>query len=313
MHQNDKREKQADKLLKMPGRLERGPVEFKSRIVEQNGEIMAIATRNVISIPLTTSIISAVEIMTRESFRRLPIVDAGSLRLRGIVTAGDIINFMGGGDKFNLVQKKHSGNFLAAINESVREIMTRHLVTVPDTAHIADAVDIIINKRVGGIPVINTDGSMKGIVTERDVMKVLATENSDMMVEDIMSTSLRVTTPQSPIGRVCQEMVKYRFRRLPVVVDDVLCGIVTATDIINYLGRGQVFEKLITGDVAEVMGLPMRTLISGELHTTTPDRNIHDIAVEMLQKRVGGLPVIEDAHLIGLVTEFDLVKAFSGK
>lgn len=307
---NADQKKQADKLLKMPGKLDRGPVEFKSRIADHKGEIMAIATRNVVTAQQTTPIIQAVEIMTREGFRRLPVVDAGTHKLRGIVTVSDIINFMGGGDKFNLVQVKHRGNFLAAINEGLREIMTQQPITMPATGNIADAVDIIINRNIGGIPIIDAGEDLRGIVTERDVMRVLTTENSNLTVEDIMNTSVRVTGPNSPIGKVCQEMITCRFRRLPVVVDDVLCGIITATDIMSYLGKGQVFERLTTGDAAEVMGMPVRSLLSGELYTISPDKNIHDIAVEMIQRRVGALPVIEDSHLVGLVTEYDLVKAF---
>jgi len=308
---NHSEKKPADRLLKMPGKLNRGPVDFKTRIAGYEGEIMAIATRNVITAQQTTTIIQAVEIMTREGFRRLPIVDAGTHRLRGIVTVSDIINFMGGGDKFNLVQVKHKGNFLAAINEGLREIMTPQPVTMPATGSIGDAVNVIINRNIGGIPIVDAEENLRGIVTERDVMKVLTTENSSRRVEDIMKSSVRVTSPDTPIGKVCEEMVKCRFRRLPVVVDDVLCGIVTATDIMNYLGKGKVFEQLTTGDSAEVMGAPVRSLLSGELHTTTPDRNIHDIAVEMIQRRIGAFPVIEDSHLVGLVTEYDLVKAFA--
>ena len=303
--------KPADRLLKMPGKRDRGPVDFKTRIADHEGEIMAIATRDVVVAQRTTTIIQAVEIMTRAGFRRLPVVDPGTHRLRGIVTVSDIIDFMGGGDKFNLVQVKHGGNFLAAINEELREIMTPHLVTMPVTGSIADAVEIIINRNIGGIPIVDAEGELRGIVTERDVMKVLTTEHSDRRAEDIMRSSVRVTGPDTPIGKVCEEMVKCRFRRLPVVVDDVLCGIVTATDIMSYLGKGKAFEQLTTGDSAEVMGAPVRSLLSGELHTTTPDRNIHDIALEMIQRRVGAFPVIEDSHLVGLVTEYDLVKAFS--
>lgn len=308
---NNPDKKPADRLLKMPGRRDRGPVDFKTRIAEYEGEIMAIATLDVVTAQQTTTIIQAVEIMTREGFRRLPLVDAGTHRLRGIVTVSDIIDFMGGGDKFNLVQVKHGGNFLAAINEGLREIMTPHLVTMPVAGSIADAVDIIINKNIGGIPITDAEGELKGIVTERDVMKVLTTAHSGRRAEDVMKSSVRVTSPDTPIGKVCEEMVKCRFRRLPVVVDDLLCGIVTATDIMSYLGKGKAFEQLTTGDSAEVMGAPVRSLLSGELHTTTPDRNIHDIAIEMIQRRVGALPVIEDSHLVGLVTEYDLVKAFA--
>ncbi|MCK9299204.1 CBS domain-containing protein [Methanoculleus sp. YWC-01] len=308
---NNSDKKPADRLLKMPGKRDRGPIDFKTRIAEYEGEIMAIATRDVVTAQRTTTIMQAVEIMTRAGFRRLPIVDAGTHHLRGIVTVSDIINFMGGGDKFNLVQVKHGGNFLAAINEELREIMTPHLVTMPITGSIGDAIDIIINKNVGGIPITDAEGGLKGIVTERDVMKVLTTEHSGRRAEDIMKSSVRVTSPDTPIGNVCREMVKCRFRRLPVVVDDVLCGIVTATDIMSYLGKGKAFEQLTTGDSAEVMGAPVRSLLSGELHTTTPDRNIHDVALEMIRRRVGAFPVIEDSRLVGLVTEYDLVKAFA--
>jgi len=51
MHQNGRGTKQGDRLLKMQGKLDRGPVEFKSHIAEQVGEIMAIATRDVIAAP----------------------------------------------------------------------------------------------------------------------------------------------------------------------------------------------------------------------------------------------------------------------
>ena len=82
MHQNDRGIKQGDRLLKMQGKLDRGPVEFKTHISEQEGEIMAIATRDVISVPPTTSIIGAVEQMTNCGFRRLPVTDAGTKKLR---------------------------------------------------------------------------------------------------------------------------------------------------------------------------------------------------------------------------------------
>ena len=68
---------------------------------------------------------------------------------------------------------------------------------------------------------------------------------------------------------------------------------------------------MVTGNVAEVMALPVRTLVSGNLHTIDPKKNINEAAREMLARNVGALPVIEDAKLVGLVTEFDLVNAFA--
>jgi CBS domain-containing protein len=312
MHQNGRIVKQGDRLLKMQGKLDRGPVEFKSHIVVQEGEIMAIATRDVISVPPTQSILSAVEQMTACGFRRLPVTDAGTKKLRGIVTSGDVINFMGGGDKYQLVKIRHNGNLIAAINENVRSIMTQQLSTLDDDARISDAVDVIVRKKIGGLPIVDRDGVLAGIVTERDVLAVMGAERSTLHVEDVMSSSLRVTAPDCPIATVTRDMTKHRFRRLPVVSDDVLYGIVTATDIMRYLGSREVFSRMTTGNVAEVTDLPVRTLVAGELFTTSPEKDITAVAREMLTRNIGALPVIEDSRLIGLVTEFDLVRAFAG-
>ena len=311
MHQNNRIAKGGDRLLKMQGKLDRGPVDFKSHIAEQEGEVMAIATTEVISIPPTKSIIGAVEQMTKCGFRRLPVTDAGTKKLRGIVTSGDIINFMGGGDKYRLVEVRHNGNLIAALNENVRTIMTQKPVTLGHDACIRDAVDIIIQKKIGGLPITGPDGALAGIVTERDVLRVLGAERSLLRVEDVMTTSLRVTEPDCPIAKVTKDMTSYRFRRLPVVSDEVLYGIVTATDIMRYLGSREVFTRFTTGNIAEVTGLPVRTLVAGSLITMAPDRSINEAAREMLKKNIGALPVIEDSRLIGLVTEFDLVRAFA--
>lgn len=311
MHQNDRGIKQGDRLLKMQGKHDRGTVEFRTNVVKHDGEIMAIATQDVISCPPTQTIMTAAEQMTTCGFRRLPITDAGTHRLRGIVTSGDIINFMGGGDKFQLVEVRHGGNLIAAVNESVRTIMTQQPETLMSDARISDAIDVIIKKKIGGLPIVDKDDVLTGIVTERDVLRVLGAERSMLKVEDVMSSTLRVTTPDCPISSVARDMTKYRFRRLPVVSDDILYGIVTATDIMRYLGSREVFSRLTTGNVAEVTGLPVRTLIARELTTTTPEKNINEAAREMLKKNIGALPVIEDSRLIGLVTEFDLVRAFA--
>ena len=311
MHQNERGVKQGERLLKMQGKLDRGPVEFKSHIAEQEGEVMAIATHDVISVPPTGSIIGAVGTMAKCGFRRLPVTDAGTKKLRGIVTSGDVINFMGGGDKYKLVQVRHQGNLIAAVNESVRTIMTQQLITLNHTARIRDAVEIIVGKKIGGIPITDDTGVLSGIVTERDVLRVLAAEHRKINVEEVMSPNPRVTAPDCPIFTVTRDMTMLRFRRLPVVSDDVLYGIITATDVMRYLGSREVFQRLTTGNVTEVMDLPVRSLIAGELYTTTPDKSINEAAREMLGKNIGALPVIEDSRLIGIVTEFDLVRAFA--
>jgi len=66
---------------------------------------------------------------------------------------------------------------------------------------------------------VDQEGVLVAIVTERDVLKSLAGDRSSVTVEDVMSTELRVTGPDSTLGQVTREMTAQKFRRLPVVSD----------------------------------------------------------------------------------------------
>ncbi len=276
-----------------------------------NGTVFSIGTHKVISAPQTMRIYGAIETLTQWRVRRLPIVDPGTHRLKGILTARDVVDFLGGGEKFNLINVKHDGNFLAAINESVSKIMKSEVRTLFPESLISDALGIILSDRIGGIPIVNNDGVLCGIVTERDVLKVLCRIYSSIRVSDIMTKSLLVGRPDAPMSEITKVMTSHKFRRLPIVMNDVLFGIITATDIVRYIGSGKVFEKLITGDVQEVMDVPVRDLISGNLFTTEPSATVTDAARIMITKKVGALPVIENSQMVGLVTEFDLVRALA--
>src|SRR5574344_875327 len=119
----------------------------KDAVKEKNskdGDIMALAKKDVISIPPTMSIQKASELMIAHGFRRLPITDPGSGKILGIVTAMDILDFLGGGNKFNIIEKKHNDNFLSAINEPIRTIMTSDIVAMSHKESINEAVKVMI-------------------------------------------------------------------------------------------------------------------------------------------------------------------------
>jgi len=273
--------------------------------------ISEISTADVITVSPRMSIIGAVETMAEKGFRRLPVTDSGTGKVLGIVTAGDIINFIGGGEKFNLVSKKHKGNMIAALNDNVREIMSPKVLSVEENARIQDVATLIVEKKCGGIPIVDAEGSIRGIVTERDILKVMNSQNSPMNVRDVMTPSPYITSPDKTVTSVAKEMITHRFRRLPVVSEDVLFGIITAMDIMKYVGNGGVFKKMVTGNVSDIMSVSVREVMSGNLYTTSPDISTTDATNQMLEKNVGALPVIEDSNLVGVITEFDIVRLLS--
>ena len=111
---------------------------------------MNIAKTQVVTMAPTTPIYDAVQIMSKQGFRRIPISDPGTKRLLGIITATDIVNYFGGGDKFQIIQQKYTGNFYRAINEPIKTIMTRDAISVLATADLKKAIQLMIEHNVGG-------------------------------------------------------------------------------------------------------------------------------------------------------------------
>lgn len=293
------------------GVMDRGPVNFKSKPANHEGDIMAIASKNVITLPPTTSIMGTVKTMLKHGFRRVPIADAGTNRLVGIVTSLDIVDFLGGGLRHNLVMNRYNGNLAAAINENVREIMKEDVVSLTTSDPISFALSTMIEKNIGGIPVVDGDNSVVAILSERDFVSTVADITTSKRVADYMSSSVVTASPDMSVGEATRTMIKKGFRRIPIVKEDVLLGIITASDIMRYMGSGDIFQKLITGNVEDAFNIPVKSMIARDIIYTTSNIDIGESAALMLDKKVGALPILDDGELCGIITERDIVRALA--
>lgn len=82
-----------------------GAIERETKVHDKEGDIMAIASRDVVSIPPSKSIKDTAKIMMEHEFRRLPVTDPGSGKVLGIVTVMDILDFFGGEVNLTLLRK----------------------------------------------------------------------------------------------------------------------------------------------------------------------------------------------------------------
>jgi len=288
---------------------ERGREEFKTKISGHEGSVMLIATRKVITIPPTMSIKGAADTMTRYHVRRLPVVDPGTNRLLGIVGSSDIIEFLGGGEKYQIIKNKHKGNFLAAINDSVKEIMVTDVLTLSVEGSILEALEKILSTRVGGLVIIDDDERVRGIVTERDFVFMLADKITNKKAEEYMTTKVITASPGMTLGDAAKIMVRNSFRRLPVVRDEELVGMLTTRDIINFIGRNEVFDKIIENRVEEVLKTKVGEIMKREVAKITKEVDLGEVAKTMEDKGVGTVCIVEDGRLIGILTERDLIKS----
>ena len=299
------------RVMDSTGVMDRGSMDFKSSVSHNHGDIMAIASKNIITLPPTTNIMGTAKTMLKYGFRRVPIADAGTNRLEGIITSLDIVDFLGGGLRHNIVKNRYKGNLAAAINEDVREIMKEDVVSLGVNDTISNALKTMIERNIGGIPIVDNDNAVVGIVTERDFVRTVADITTSKSIKEYMSNKVVTASPDISIGEATRTMIEKGFRRIPIVKEDVLLGIVTASDIMRYLGSGEIFQKLMTGDVSDAFKVPVKSLILRDIIWTNSSIDIGEAAASMLKNKVGALPIIDDGELCGILTERDIIKALA--
>lgn len=279
---------------------------------------MKIASKDVISIPPSKSIKDTAKVMMEHQFRRLPVTDPGSGKVLGIVTVMDILDFFGGGNKFNIIEKKYSDNFLAAINEPVREIMSRDVICLSEKSSVYDVVDVMLANQIGALPIVDGDENLVGIVTERDIALSLAGEIDDRTAQDYMSTKVFTTTPGTPIESACKIMVRNGLRRIPIVGGEAdiskaakkLLGIVTSTDLIRFFNAKEFFDNLNSNAASEVLEkTKVSDIMVKDAIIVEAEDTIGEICELFKISNIGGVPVVKDDVVIGIITERDILRA----
>lgn len=295
----------------------RGSVEQETKVPDRDGSIMAIATKDVISIPPSKSIKETAEIMMKHEFRRLPVTDPGSGKLLGFVTVMDILDFLGGGNKFNIIVNKYEDNFLAAINEPIRQIMSRDLIVLSNKDSIEKTIDVMLENQIGAVPIVDSDEQLVGIVTERDIALSLAGVLTEERVQDYMSTKVFTTTPGTPVESASKIMVRNRLRRIPIIGGEAdiskaakkLLGIVTSTDIIRFLNAKDLFENLNSNLASDVLNTKLSDIMVEKLITVPPTERLGDLCQIFLDNNIGGVPVVKNDEVVGIITERDILRA----
>jgi CBS domain-containing protein len=123
------------------------------------------------------------------------------------------------------------------MDELVRDIMTKDLLTISEKDTALKAVQLMSEKGVSSLIVLS-DNQPIGIITERDFIKKICLKElklSTVKVGDMMSKIRTSASPDTSIDVAVQRMVNNRIRRLPIIDNGKLVGIITVTDLAKYL------------------------------------------------------------------------------
>ena len=116
----------------------------------------------------------------------------------------------------------------------VRELMNPSVVTIEPTSSASLAARLISRHNVGALPVCGADRRLRGMVTDRDiVLRCVAAEEdpAQTMVRDIMTRSCTAVSPHADCRQAARLMSKQQVRRLPVVEEGRLVGMLSLADL----------------------------------------------------------------------------------
>lgn len=104
------------------------------------------------------------------------------------------------------------------------------------SASVDEAVQLLAEKRIGAVPVF-ADGQLVGIFSERDVIHQLAAHGPAMLSKplgEVMTASPVTVEPATDVLAALSLMTQRRFRHLPVVDGDTVCGFISIGDLVKY-------------------------------------------------------------------------------
>ena len=133
----------------------------------------------------------------------------------------------------------------------IRDIMTKRVVAVHPETTLAEAVQLLTEHHIGGVPVVSADGALVGVVSELALIDVVFEPDvKHAPVSQYMAQDVQFVAPDEPLSRAAQLFALYSFRRLPVVERGKLVGVVSRRDLMNHALRT---NELLTEPLVELI------------------------------------------------------------
>ena len=122
-----------------------------------------------------------------------------------------------------------------------QDIMTRKVYTIRSDASAQEAAQLLDQHRISGLPVVDEGSDIIGIVTEADIISKVDKEG--LRVSDIMSTEVTSVNEETPFSEIALLLTERKIKRVPVVQDGKLVGIVSRADIVNAVAQGHLIIR----------------------------------------------------------------------
>ncbi len=255
--------------------------------------VSEVMSRKVYTIQKKSNVDEALRIMFKKGISRLIIVE-DNIPV-GIVTIRDIMDRLGSSRLKNLPPSKIR----------ISTVMSENLITMSPDTDIKEAVTIMLEKNISGIPVVGQK-RLVGIITKTDLIKLLKNEER-VSISTVFQKIDFTITPFTRIVHIKRLLHNYNLKLVPVSEEDRLVGLVTERDLAKaFYGIRSTIEDPYKMDVR------VRSLIAEDIMIQNPPfveqtTSVGEAVNIMLQNKLPGLPVVSDVKPIGVIQKGHLL------
>jgi len=223
-------------------------------------------------------------------------------KILGVISTRDFLTLLA----LNCPEECNKEELVKIGEFKVNSIMSLNPITVFEDDDVIEAINIMVARNFGSLPVINSKGEPVGIVTERNLLLMYRDMDRRFPVSMFMTKKVTFTSPESKVIHGIRQMIRRGFRRLPVVNSEgKAIGIFTAADAVKLMAKAiirQTPELLFQKNIGEVM--------TREIVTISPDASINEAAMLLLTKSIGSLLILDrESKIKGIITERDMLIA----
>ncbi len=129
---------------------------------------------------------------------------------------------------------------------TVKDIMTKEVVTIDTNKTVFEAAELMTSKSLGCLVVV-IKAFPVGIITERDIVRRIVAKRAspDVKIVEIMTKKLITIDPDTSLKEAARVMSTNKIRRLPVLKNNKLVGIVVASDFVRNVGKKTTTEEIL--------------------------------------------------------------------
>jgi CBS domain-containing protein len=301
--------------------------------------VREVMTREAATVNPDTSLPDVLTLLNQRQVKSVVVLDGlDGKQVQGIITTGDLFRRGGLSVLPDGTAASSDHQLMLAQGKTARDVMTPGPVCVEEHVSLSETAELMTNKRLKRLPVVNREGDFVGVISRLDILRTVANEahlrietpmltateaTDEALVRGWMRTNVTTVNPDDSFATVLERVVVDPFRRV-IVVDEEnkVVGIIIDADLLDRISGMRdaeltaVVQKWLQGNDSVELSLrdeiTANDIMSSTVYTVLDDARPIDVIQTMVRHRVKRLIVVDgEGHLKGLVDRQDMLRAIT--